>query len=59
MHRKRSSLSLATHMMGHRTAKLEGDTRGTRHWSLNLIIFLCGIFLILTYGASMTYVIQE
>lgn len=41
-------------MMGHSTTEIPGDFRRTRQWTLNLIIFLTGLFLVLTYEASMT-----
>lgn len=34
----------------------EGDDKSMRMWILNIMIVMSGIFLVLTYEASMTYV---
>lgn len=43
-------------MIGQTTESIEGEHNSTRQRVLNFIIIICGLFLILTYEATMTYV---
>lgn len=43
-------------MIGQSTNEIRGDYGSTRQWTLNFVIVLCGLFLVLAYEATMTYV---